>query len=86
MVELKENAKLTKVKLLDQGRSLMVFLERANELNKDIKEFERESFFNVENQRDSLTVGTNDLRDALEMITSEIGKLELKSTKEVLAQ
>ena len=82
MVELKENIKITKLKLLEQGRSLMVFLERANELNKDIKEFEKESFFNVENQRDSLTVVTNDLKEALEMITSEIGKLELKSTKE----
>jgi len=82
MVEFKENIKVTKLKLLEQGRSLMVFLERANELNKDIKEFEKESFFNVENQRDSLTVVTNDLKEALEMITSEIGKLELKSTKE----
>ena len=82
MVQFKENIKITKLKLLEQGRNLMIFLERANELNKDIKEFEQESFFNVENQRDSLIVATNDLREALEMITSEIGKLELKSTKE----
>jgi len=79
MPKFKEDAKFTKIKLVETGRRLLNFKEQLEKIESEMKEFEEEEscLFDVQRMRDSIFPDTTDLYEAIDLIEKKLGKMEL---------
>jgi len=74
----KDDVKPTKIQLIQIGRVITDTLEQANELNDNLKAFEKEQSKIIEDN--TIFVSTKMLQEGLEEVELMIGKAELKES------